>query len=288
MSKRSLAASLSRVSRMLKLRTPNVAIVDDTEPIVAHYLYSPQQFITTVPIHTLRAFGPVSFRMEHGDRNPFSRALRQEEDSEATRQLQEFYDVFSPDSAAQLLGVSIRCDAESCALANLPPSHYVLPWEREHVSAAARRRRNQVHAEHRRAVGGETDSGYPHWGPNSEHFCLTELKRLRHVYRSIKENGYSHLIRDTVGIRCTLAHGNEMRYVVRKGHHRVAALSALGESQVRVRFNERWPAVVDRDHAEFWPQVRSGLFTEHEAITVFDRLFAGATFEPGHYELTRW
>jgi hypothetical protein len=70
-----------------------------------------------------------------------------------------------------------------------------------------------------------------------------------------------------VGIELRPAAGDST-FLLRDGNHRVAALSALGHGHVRMRRALRC-AIVRETDIEWWPQVRSGLYTVEDARKVF-------------------
>lgn len=73
-----------------------------------------------------------------------------------------------------------------------------------------------------------------------------------------------------------LAKGDNYRFVVCEGQHRVAALAALGYTRIRVRFTQkpRYPRVVLWDEVKKWPQVAGGAFSVNLARKIFARFFA--------------
>lgn len=65
----------------------------------------------------------------------------------------------------------------------------------------------------------------------------------------------------------------ESRFLVMDGNHRLSALHALGEKQVRVRQRPLFRA--QRRFARFWPLVLSGHVSHRDAVAVFDAYFDG-------------
>lgn len=60
------------------------------------------------------------------------------------------------------------------------------------------------------------------------------------------------------------------------GQHRAASLSALGHETIPVRLTSPSSAsIIRRDDVDFWPYVRTGLFSRETALEVFDRIFSG-------------
>lgn len=72
------------------------------------------------------------------------------------------------------------------------------------------------------------------------------------------------------------------RFYCATGHHRLAAITALGHPFVDIEVNkEICGGIFRREEAGFWPPVQAGYLTYGEATALFDRMFDGeppATF----------
>ena len=60
-------------------------------------------------------------------------------------------------------------------------------------------------------------------------------------------------------------------YVENGGQHRAPVLSALGYKDIPIRV---WK-IINEDDASIWPNVVSGLYTESEALKIFDNVCKG-------------
>ncbi|MNL59036.1 hypothetical protein D3C87_1827260 [compost metagenome] len=101
-----------------------------------------------------------------------------------------------------------------------------------------------------------------------------EFRRLTGIYDAIAREGYRRSDAPDGDIKgVVLVGGDGFRVLVTAGHHRASALTALGKDTAPIRIDN---PVVRRSEAGAWPNVRSGLFSEAQALAVFDRLFAGA------------
>lgn len=69
--------------------------------------------------------------------------------------------------------------------------------------------------------------------------------------------------------------GDDYRFRISQGHHRIAALAALGYETITLQLEFR--NTIRRSEVEWWPAVRQGWFTRKEAVTVFDRIFMGTS-----------
>ena len=103
--------------------------------------------------------------------------------------------------------------------------------------------------------------------PLSDKKIDVETKRLIGVYRSIKKNGYD--IKKSIEADL-LIRGDEYSWVIIHGHHRAAALEAIGApDKIVVKIRN----IIRIDEAKYWPEVKSGVFTIEEAIKVFCNVF---------------
>lgn len=94
-----------------------------------------------------------------------------------------------------------------------------------------------------------------------------ETKRLIDVYKSIKKNGYD--IKKSIEADL-LIRGDEYRWVIIHGHHRAAALEAIGEfDKIIVKIRN----TIRIDEVKYWPEVQSGVFTIEEAMKAFCNVF---------------
>lgn len=155
------------------------------------------------------------------------------------------------------------------------PVAFVMPWEAEEPGARAARRIRGTEAENRKhgATLSYTHGVLP-FGPVSQAKGDLEFARAIGVYDSIRKHGYRR--HNSVGgdiIGSILVSDVGVRILIESGHHRIAALAALGVKKVPVRMS---PFLVRRAEVESWPNVRRGLFTVDAALDVFDRIFSGS------------
>jgi|LSQX01.1.fsa_nt_gb tetratricopeptide (TPR) repeat protein len=124
---------------------------------------------------------------------------------------------------------------------------------------------------------GETrPGGNHHFGPNTDEFGVAELRRLIHLYTLIKENGYQpELFSDGYISGYLLIRGDDYRFVVSEGQHRIAAIAALGYEKIRCRFTvkEHYSRAVVWDDVKRWPQVANGVYSRNIAMKIFEQFF---------------
>ena len=118
--------------------------------------------------------------------------------------------------------------------------------------------------------------GNHHFGPNTDQFGETEFKRLVPLYVILKEQGYHpELFADGYISGYLLVKGDDYRFVVTEGQHRMACLAALGYEKIRCRFSNQpqFPHVVLWEDVKKWPQVANGAYSVNLALKVFERFF---------------
>jgi len=201
--------------------------------------------IIYMPMSLLVMQGGFRFDRDH----PFVRAI-----NGGRAELASFYADFQPRDLARMYRLP-----EQDQGADLAP--WELPW-------LLRQRRAS-----RGEKGLAAEHGTSYYGPCSEAKIDLETGRLLRVARSIERHGYR-----PSGLHAHIAghfmqSGDRMRFFVRGGKHRAAALAALGFAHVPVRMRDSWPRVVSRDQARCWPLVQGGDMSASVACKIFDRYF---------------
>lgn len=198
-----------------------------------------------MPTSLLVMQGALRFDEQH----PFVRAI-----ARGREELAAFYDGFQPENLAQMYRLP-----EKNRGADLAP--WELPWL----------------LRPRRPSRGEKGLGQTHgvsyYGPCTEAKIDLETRRLAGIATSIDKRGYRMPMLSAHIAGHFLQADDEVRFFVRGGKHRTAALTALGFEHVPVRMRNTWPRVVCRDQAANWPLVRSGDISASFACEIFDRYF---------------
>jgi hypothetical protein len=109
--------------------------------------------------------------------------------------------------------------------------------------------------------------GYGLQGPVSSRKGELEYLRLLGIVRSLQTNGYDRKFGDITAQ--ILVRGEEFRFRIVHGHHRAAALAALGYSSITLVPT----MLVDIDNVENWTQVHSGYWSQSQAIQYFHHHF---------------
>lgn len=190
--------------------------------------------------------------------------------------LKRYYESNVPKSAGDALGLPAGALPH-----RLPSEQAELPWRGVCSRDTVRRRIKHWKREMTRlGLTFPTESGAPvprkTWGPMPELLGCAEFRRLIDTAESIRANGYrSDLGKQHIRVDLLVDARKNPPWVVLvgSGMHRVAALEALEYSMFPVQI--RPSDVFDRSSAERWPAVTENQLTAGQAISVFDRIFAG-------------
>lgn len=123
----------------------------------------------------------------------------------------------------------------------------------------------------------ETRPGGTHFhGPNTDEFGKSEFDRVLRAYNLMQSQGYMpEIFPDGYIQGFFLKRGDDYRFVITEGQHRIAALAVLGHKVIRCHIAPEayYPRSVDIDRVHRWPQVRSGLYSVALASRMFRRFF---------------
>ncbi len=184
--------------------------------------------------------------------------------------LRTHYAAFQPALARDLFP-----EARDSALGAMPANTHFVPWLTDDPDERVRKTRRALANE----FPGVGMPNNPLFGPLSDQQGEVEYDRIYRVFTSIRECGYrppKHRKDDIQGL--ALRRGDEMRFLVTAGKHRVAALSALahlGEVDPEIPARFRRPLIIDIRDIREWPQVRRGGWRTDAAARYMERLFAG-------------
>jgi hypothetical protein len=267
----SLAARQAREVVRRKLRSADPVYLDLTgrvaDPIEAIYLSEGATPIVEVPLERLR-WSDLGLRLVSVE-NPFVRTATQQLSGEvrdyARSALRRQYERWCPADAGEALGLVASGSTGLLAA----PESAVLPWK-----AMAGRAHGIADISGRDAhLGDKWHGAKKFFGPVTEEFGEAEFGRYQRVAASIAAYGFVAELGGYIRVSI-LAAGREWVAQMYAGAHRLAAVAALDLDPVTVAVHGR-PMLVRREDASSWPGVRSGLFSEAQALAVFDRVLAG-------------
>jgi hypothetical protein len=240
-------------------------------PIAAAYLAALRPCLIEVPLSQCRGLYGFPFTLCH----PFVRTAHAYVKGRVSgyqgSPLETYYGHFQPKDAGDLFALP----GPSSLLHELPPFAFAWPWESIAVHDRARWRLAQIEAENeRRGARLPISHGYPLYGPVSQEKGSIEFLSLARLVDSIRHSGYVRKDQLDGDIRAfpLIDKTCAIRYLLRWGQHRAAALAALGYEGIPVVINFTRPVRVDE--VDFWPHVRDGLFTRDQALLLFDQVFA--------------
>ncbi len=245
-----------------RIRSPINFLEDSAACPRALYCRGVESFLVTVPLTKIKDSRLI---------RAWSTALKQYPDGgrvAVRHELERYFDDVQPPDVAGVL--------------KLPPNRswhrghplsWVMPWQTKKPEAARKARIATMTAECRRfgfSDYSEAD-GWKGFGPVSNALLNVETERLIQLYNSLEKNGFQSSHGFTTG-RLYLA-GRQYLVSPDAGWHRIAAMIALGHNALPLRFVQSASSVVRREDVAFWPGVQCELFSEDEALAIFDQLF---------------
>ncbi len=244
------------------------------DPLHATYLCPEGPFLIEVPGMHCRGLHSVAFPMDPNGAHPFIRTVRAIDagltDYQASP-LCAYYARYRPETAAAALGLDPAAAHTELMRAPLAAS---LPWDHRSPAEAEAFWTMICERDYRaHGFGLDFSDGWKAWGPLTDRAGKAEFTRLVRAYHSIRAHGYlRHSAHDGDIMGTILRHADDTRIMLDAGQHRAAVLTALGRADLPVRLT---PATINRADVAHWPNVRRGIYTERQALQVFDRVFAG-------------
>lgn len=234
------------------LRGKDIEVVDglDDDPVSHARLATLPYWVGRSPI----VYMPTSLLVMQGafrfdERHPFVRAIHG-----GRAELAAFYAKFQPRNIAQMY--------------RLPQSEVgaeLAPWELPWLLRPRRPSRGE------KGLGAAHGTSY--YGPCTDAKIDLETRRLADIVASVRKHGYRQRTPRGHIAGHFMQSGDRVRFFVRGGKHRAAALAALGFEHVPVRMRDSWPRLVSREQASHWPLVSGGEMSVSLARAMFDRYF---------------
>ncbi len=167
-------------------------------------------------------------------------------------------------------------------LSAMPAMSVVMPWSKEcpevkisRIAIASGRGGFLSREAADLGLNPESNYGWQFFGPASSALVDLECNRLISVYESIRREGYRPSRNGHIH-GYVLTDGYEKKVVIVGGKHRYAALTALGYSDIRVLIKSKvTPLCVSSEEKLKWPQVKHGLYSIDDAVSIFNRQFNG-------------
>lgn len=112
------------------------------------------------------------------------------------------------------------------------------------------------------------------FGPQPIEYGARQVERLHEAHRSIQAQGYRpEAFVDGALKGYFLVRGDDYRFVVLEGYHRLAAFEALGIRRPLARLHRAHPPVVDGEDLARWVSGPRAIFPQTTAERLFDALF---------------
>ncbi len=183
--------------------------------------------------------------------------------------LEQFYLKVQPKTVAERL--KIDC-LNKCDYFNLPPLYTVYPWQKinhlTYYNSSVQIMKEEF--EKQTKFKYKIEDGNKFFGPVSYRMLKSEYDRLISVYNSIKTKGYIN--NNDIAIQLFVK-DDEYLYQATNGIHRISSLIALGFESFPLLMSIGKTDVINRANYKEWEHVKSGLYTEEQALLIFDNAF---------------
>ncbi len=232
--------------------------------------------IVQVSLSRFRGFGLHPSALM-SPKNPFVKLvkilLNGGEVNPETSPLAKYYKRVQPANAAEVVGLPKRHP-----LAKLPPLGAVLPWYFSEPEVHLKNMQTGVigyYLQHDKA-SWTLDDGHTQFGPVSGRKLYCEIERFADLIDSVKTEGYLDDRPPVLGNILFDDRGKKWVCDIKDGLHRVVVFAAFGMTLVPVRVLKTVdPVFVRRSDSSEWTHVKSGLFTERQALRIFDAYISG-------------
>jgi hypothetical protein len=248
----------ARDYRLVRRRLPASLPWGDVDP-----------YITPVRVPLERIVSRVGFSHARDGWHPFVEAIREYEADRALRfedsTLARLYERYRPANVHEVLLDHLATPLEP--FCDWPPVVNLVRWVWAH-------NRHSVARILRESDAAGPDRAWTHYGPHTREYGERELARIVSTYESIRGGGFdaaAYEARRMDGY--FLTRGEEYRFVLLHGNHRVAALNVLGYEHVDVHARRFHPAVVDEGELQRWTVAGGGLYSGELVTNLFDMLF---------------
>jgi len=247
-----------------------------SEPFLINYISTfKRQIVINAPLENGRGF--EVFSLSHTSIHPLIVASKMYIDTGDINLVESvlcrYYESVNPQDIYDWLGVSEKSNQLSADCH--PPWATILPWE--NVTPEKKIQHRIATAKYDSAEHGERHiiaQGWRNFGPVSPEVISLEAKRIVSLCDSIKRLGFKRHSNSGGDIGAIILVNEDLswRWLVENGgQHRSAVLSALNYEVIPIRV---W-SIVYRREVLSWPGVTAGIFTQSQALKIFDNIFIG-------------
>jgi hypothetical protein len=226
-------------------------------------------YVRPIRIPLTKIVSRIGFSHARGGWHPFVETLREYVDNPSLEYedstLARVYERYRPSSVHEVLLDHI--DTPLQPFASWPPVVNLFRWVWAHNLHSVRRILKE-------SEGAGRDRAWTHFGPHSLAYGKREFARIVGTYDSIREKGWSSEWHGAPLVDgYFLVRGDDYRFVLLQGNHRVAALNVLGHEHLDVSVRRFHPAVVDYAELERWTSAHGGLYSPELVTHLFEMLF---------------
>ena len=188
--------------------------------------------------------------------------------------LKNYFSINQPKNVSELIGFGLEeANEHNIDYFKSHPLCAVYPWDDKHPKTCHYFAIANMKTEFELNGGGtyQKEDGWKAFGPSSERLITVEYNRLVKVFDSIKENGY----KEGMGFPSATIYLNEDNYLLelQGAWHRTAAMLALNYEFIPVIVSKLSTKVIKRNELKLWHQVKERLYTENQALSLFDKVF---------------
>lgn len=188
-------------------------------------------------------------------------------------ELFKYYQNVSIPINKEIKNLSDMFGVELSKLKDLPPWLIVYPWgddKLENMSDFIKRVNISTYVENmKRGIGVSASDGGSQYIFTSENRAKLEAKLISSLYHSFNKKGFDEQenLKDPIGA-ILYVDNDKYAWMISGGIHRSCVLYAMNQEKITVRLK----GIIYKKDLNYWPNMKSGLFTEEEASKIFDRI----------------
>lgn len=242
-----------------------------TNPLNILYNTSADRVLLSIPIEKCRT---QLWNTLEAHKNPFVQTLNEYKNDEINSYegsaLEQYYNSNQPISAGEVLRIP-----NNPYLENLPALDFVLPWDfRNSRELKEIRDKNARNENSKNQFHKGIEAGYSEFGPVTKEKGEIEFKRLKQVFTSIKQNGYTEKtwLNDGFINGFFLCDQTEWCFIIKSGKHRSYALAALGSQEIPVVVDRNLELIQDKSNSSFWEKIVNNKFTKQDIDLFYKKI----------------
>ncbi|MBT0812303.1 hypothetical protein KIH41_13540 [Litoribacter ruber] len=214
----------------------------------------------------------VGFSFSSNDWHPFVQTLKEYKINPNLRYedstLAKLYNRYTPQNVQEVLTEQIPTPQKP--FCDWPPKYQFITW-------VWTLNQNRVVNIMNYIKGRCETNGWIYFGPHDITYGKKEFDRLISLYNSIKKDGFASTLSDQDPVNgYFLKKGNDLKFVLLQGNHRVSVLKALEYKTVKILIRKGHPAVVGYEKLHLWTQGFGGIYPTILIEQLFNNLFYGS------------